>query len=601
MKFTLKWLEEHLDTEASLDQIVAKLTMIGLEVDAVEDRAAALAPFTVAYVKEARPHPNADRLSVCIVDTGEAEVQVVCGAPNARSGMKGVFAPAGAYIPGTDMVLKPGEIRGEASNGMLVSEREMGLSDEHEGIIELPEDAVVGTPFAELLGLDDPVIDIAITPNRGDCLGVRGIARDLAAAGLGTLKPFDAAPVPGSFDSPLAWQRDLPGNLQDACPYVAGRYFRNVKNGPSPAWMQARLRAIGLRPISALVDITNYVTYDLGRPLHVFDADKVNGDPTMRMARAGEEILALDGESYKLDPDMVVIDDERGPEGIGGVMGGERSGCTETTTNVFLEVALFEPVRVAATGRKLGILSDARYRFERGLDPQSAVWGVEVAARLVRELCGGEASHVVSAGELPSARRVIEHRPTRVARLGGLEVAIEEQIRILIGLGFEVAGKIVVLQQDPVFQGLMPALDLALGLRMIGCAADMFHAPIIEPVGQIAGDVARPVVGQQPGPVHPIGLVQPRCLQRRLQRVGDVAGLHGGAELPGDDVAREVVEDGREIEPAPADHLEISEVGLPELVRRRGLIPELVRRLDHDEGRAGDQVVRLEQAVDRSL
>ncbi len=440
MKFTLKWLKEHLETEASVQEIVDRLTMIGLELESVEDRAAELAAFKVAYVKEARPHPNADRLSVCTVDTGEAEVQVVCGAPNVRRGMKGVFAPAGVYIPGTDMVLEPGEIRGEASNGMLVSEREMGLSDEHEGIIELPVDAVVGTPIAELLGLDDPVIDIAITPNRGDCLGVRGIARDLAAAGLGTLKPFDAAPVPGSFDSPIAWQRDLPGDLQDACPYVAGRYFRNIKNGPSPAWMQARLRAIGLRPISALVDITNYVTYDLGRPLHVFDADKVNGNPTMRMARAGEEILALDGESYQLDPDMVVIADEGGPEGIGGVMGGERSGCTETTTNVFLEVALFEPVRVAATGRKLGIQSDARYRFERGLDPRSAVWGVEVAARLVRELCGGEASHVVSAGELPSARRVIEHRPTRVARLGGVEVATEAQIQILIDLGFEVAG-----------------------------------------------------------------------------------------------------------------------------------------------------------------
>ena len=440
MKFTLKWLKEHLETEASLLEITDKLTMLGLELESVEDRAAELAAFKVAYVKEARPHPNADRLSVCIVDTGEEEVQVVCGAPNARTGMKGVFAPSGVYIPGTDMVLKPGEIRGEASNGMLVSEREMGLSDEHEGIIEVPADAVVGTPFAEVLGLDDPVIDIAITPNRGDCLGVRGIARDLAAAGLGTLKPFDDAPVPGTFDSPIAWKRDLPGDLGNVCPYVAGRYFRNIENRPSPAWMQTRLRAIGLRPISALVDITNYVTYDLGRPLHVFDADKVRGDPTMRMARPGEEILALDGETYRLDPDMVVIADEAGPEAIGGVMGGEASGCTADTTNVFLEVALFEPIRVAATGRKLGILSDARYRFERGLDPQSAVWGAEVAARLVLELCGGEASHVVSAGELPATRRVIEHRPARVAQLGGVEVAIEAQIQILTDLGFEVAG-----------------------------------------------------------------------------------------------------------------------------------------------------------------
>ncbi|MEE8499887.1 MAG: phenylalanine--tRNA ligase subunit beta [Kiloniellales bacterium] len=440
MKFTLKWLEEHLDTEASLDEIVAKLTMIGLEVAEVEDRAADLAPFTVAYVKEARPHPNADRLSVCIVDTGAEEVQVVCGAPNARTGMKGVFAAVGSYIPGTDMVLKAGQIRGEQSNGMLVSEREMGLSDEHEGIIELPGDAAVGTPFAGVLGLDDPVIDIEVTPNRGDCLGVRGIARDLAAAGLGRLKPFDAAAVPGTFDSPLLWRRDLPEGKGDACPFVAGRLFRNLENGPSPKWLQARLRAIGLRPISALVDITNYVTYDLGRPLHVFDADKVAGDLTMRMAKPGEEILALDGETYRLDEEMVVIADKNGPEGIGGVMGGEASGCTEATSNAFLEVALFDPVRVAATGRKLEILSDARYRFERGLDPQSALWGAEVAARLVLKLCGGEASRVTSAGDLPAVRRVIEHRTARVAQLGGLDVPSEAQSRILVDLGFEVAG-----------------------------------------------------------------------------------------------------------------------------------------------------------------
>ena len=446
MKFTLNWLKDHLDTQASLDEIVDRLSMIGLEVDAVEDRAAALAAFTVAYVKEARPHPNADRLSVCIVDTGSEEVQVVCGAPNARTGMKGVFAAAGSYIPGTDMILKPGVIRGEQSNGMLVSEREMGLSDEHEGIIDLPEDAEVGTPFAQVLGLDDPVIDVEITPNRGDCLGVRGIARDLAAAGLGMLKPFDEKPVDGAFDSPISWRIDLPAGKEDACPYVAGRTFRNVKNGPSPAWLQARLRAIGLRPISALVDITNYVTYDLGRPLHVFDADKVKGGLTMRMAKKGEKIQALDGETYELDEEMVVIADDNGPEGIGGVMGGESSSCTEATTNVFVEVALFDPVRTAATGRKLGIISDARYRFERGLDPKSAIWGAEVAARLVHELCGGEASEVVSAGTLPEARRVIEYRASRAGTLGGLEVSVDEQTRILVDLGFEVAGSLEALR-----------------------------------------------------------------------------------------------------------------------------------------------------------
>jgi phenylalanyl-tRNA synthetase beta chain len=439
MKFTLSWLKDHLETEAPLEAIVDKLSMIGLEVEAVEDKAAGLAPFTVAYVKEARQHPDADRLRVCIVDTGTEEVQVVCGAPNARTGMKGVFAPAGSYIPGTDMVLKPGKIRGLDSNGMLVSEREMGLSDEHEGIIDMPADAPVGEAFAKLLGLDDPVIDIAITPNRGDCLGVRGVARDLAAAGLGKLKPVAGGVVPGGFDSPVKWLIDLPKDKAAACPAVAGRFFRNLENGPSPKWLQDRLRAIGLRPISALVDITNYVTYDLNRPLHVFDADKLAGDLTMRPAKDGEKVLALDGKEYRLDPEMVVIADDAGIQGIGGVMGGELSGCTGTTTNVFLEVALFDPVRVAATGRKLGIISDARYRFERGVDPVSLDWGPEVAARLILELCGGAASEVVRAGKPPDWRREIELRPERVATLGGVELPAGDQGRILADLGFEVA------------------------------------------------------------------------------------------------------------------------------------------------------------------
>ena len=373
MKFTLNWLKDHLETEASLQEITDKLSMIGLEVEGVEDRAETLKPFTVAYVKEAKQHPNADRLRVCIVDTGTEEVQVVCGAPNARTGMKGVFAPVGSYVPGIDLTLKAGKIRGEASNGMLVSEREMGLSDEHEGIIDLPEDAPLGASFAEVAGLNDPVIEIAITPNRGDCLGVRGVARDLVAAGLGTLKPLDTTRKEGSFESPIKWRRDLPADRQEACPFVAGRYFRGVKNGPSPKWLQDRLRAIGLRPISALVDITNYVTYDLGRPLHVFDADKVKGDVVMRFAQPGAEILALDGNTYTLDDTMVAIHDDNGPEGIGGVMGGEVSGCQDDTTNVFLEVALFDPDMVAQTGRKLGIHSDARFRFERGLDPRDFV------------------------------------------------------------------------------------------------------------------------------------------------------------------------------------------------------------------------------------
>lgn len=438
MKFTLSWLKDHLETTASLKEITDKLSMIGLEVEGVEDRAATLKPFTVAYVKEARQHPNADRLRVCIVDTGKGEVQVVCGAPNARTGMKGVFAPAGSYIPGTDLTLKAGKIRGEESNGMLVSERELGISDEHEGIIDLPEDAPLGAPFAEVAGLDDPVIEIAITPNRGDCLGVRGVARDLAAAGLGTLKPLEAEPVKGSFESPIKWRRDLPDDRQDACPYVAGRAFRGVRNGPSPKWLQDRLRAIGLRPISALVDITNYVTFDLGRPLHVFDAEKVKGDVVMRFASPGDEILALDGETYRLDGEMVAIYDGAGPQGIGGVMGGELSGCSEETTNVFLEVALFDPVMVARTGRTLGIQSDARYRFERGLDPQSAAWGVEVATGWILELCGGEASAVTSAGEIPAETRRLALRPERVGELGGISVASARQAEILERLGCRV-------------------------------------------------------------------------------------------------------------------------------------------------------------------
>jgi len=439
MKFTLSWLKTHLETDAPLAAIVDKLSMIGLEVEDVEDRAAELAAFTVGYVKEARPHPNADRLKVCIVETGSGEVQVVCGGPNARTGMKGVFAPAGTYIPGTGIELKKSTIRGEESNGMLLSEREVGLSDEHEGIIELADDAPVGEAFARLLGLDDPVIDIAITPNRGDCLGVRGVARDLAAAGLGRLVPFAAPAVAGRGESRVKWRRDLPADRQHACPYVAGKTFAGVANGPSPAWLQRRLRSIGLRPISALVDITNFVTYDLGRPLHVFDADKITGDLTMRMAHHGEEILALDGKTYALDPEMVVIADETGPQGIGGVMGGELSGCTEATTSVFLEVALFDPVRVAATGRKLGIVSDARYRFERGLDPESAEWGVAVAAKLIAELCGGAASETTSAGEIPRERRSVAFRPGRVESLGGCAVADAEQRRILADLGFEIA------------------------------------------------------------------------------------------------------------------------------------------------------------------
>jgi len=437
MKMTLAWLKEHLATEAAIADIARELTALGLEVESIEDPAKDLAPFTVGYVVEAKQHPNADRLRVCIVETGKGQVQVICGAPNARTGMKGVFAPVGSRIPGTGLDLKAGLIRGVESNGMLCSKREMGLGEEHDGIIELPDDAIVGTPFAQILGLDDPMIDVKVTPDRADCLGVAGIARDLAAAGLGRLTPRDLSPVPGSFESPMLWRRDLPAGLEKACPLVVGRYFRDLKNGPSPRWLQDRLTAIGLRPISALVDITNYVTFDLGRPLHVYDAKKLAGDLTMRMAREGETIHALDGRTYELDPSITVIADPRAVHSLGGIMGGEESGCSETTTEMFLEVALFDPVRTAESGRKLGIESDARYRFERGLDPLSAVWGAEVAARLVLELCGGETSHVVSAGAVPEWKRSLTLRPERIAALGGVDVPAAEAERILKALGFE--------------------------------------------------------------------------------------------------------------------------------------------------------------------
>ena len=440
MKFTLNWLRDHLDSDADLERITETLTAIGLEVDSVTDPGAALAPFTAARVTAAEQHPNADRLRVCQVESAHGAFQVVCGAPNARAGMVGVFAPTGTYIPGTDLTLTPAKIRGVESNGMLVSEREMQLSDDHDGIIDLPADTPVGTPIAQALGLDDPVIDIELTPNRPDCTGVRGIARDLAAAGLGTLKPLDRAKaVAGTFDSTTKWA--IRAGEDNACHYVAGRSFRGLTNGPSPRWMADRLRAVGLRPISALVDITNYVTVDLGRPLHVYDADKLTGDTLeMRFARDGEKMLALNGSEYAVDASMTVIADEAGVHGIGGIMGGEETGCTEATTNMFLECALFAPVPVAATGRKLALESDARYRFERGVDSASADWGVEVAANLVLELCGGEAGGVVAAGSPPPQAAPVTFRPSRVAALGGITVPDTEQTRILSDLGFAVAG-----------------------------------------------------------------------------------------------------------------------------------------------------------------
>jgi phenylalanyl-tRNA synthetase beta chain len=440
MKFTLAWLKEHLDTDAPLKAIVDKLTMIGLEVENVADRSTLLAPFTIARVISAEQHPNADRLRVCMVDTGSGDpVQVVCGAPNARTGMKGVFVPPGAFIPGKDMTLGIGKIRGVESRGMLVSEFELQLSDDHEGIIELADDAPVGANYARWAGLDDPMIEINLTPNRADCTGVSGIARDLAAAETGTLRDKTVAPVAGQFPCPVNVTLDF-GTAPSLCPAFALRLVRGVRNGPSPEWLQRRLAAIGLRPINALVDITNFITYDRGRPLHVFDAAKVHGNLTVRRAREGESLVALDGKRYDLDPTMCVIADERGVESLAGIMGGESTGCSDTTTEVLIESALWVPTNIAQTGRKLGINSDARYRFERGVDPAFMLPGLELATQMVLELCGGQPSQVTVAGSPEAPARTIEFPLREVPRLAGLEVALPEVKRVLGALGFVVAG-----------------------------------------------------------------------------------------------------------------------------------------------------------------
>src|SRR2546430_1670756 len=439
MKFTFAWLKDHLDTDAPLAAIVDKLTMIGLEVESVADRGSRLAAFSIARVISAQPHPNADRLRVCMVDTGSGEpVQVVCGAPNARAGMKGVFVPPGAFIPGKNMTLGVGKIRGVESRGMLVSEFELQLSDDHEGIIDLPADAPVGENYAKWAGLDEPVIEVKLTPNRPDCTGVHGIARYLAAADTGKFKGPSIKPVAGAFPCPVTVTLDF-GATPSLCRAFALRLVRGVKNAPSPDWLQRRLAAIGLRPINALVDITNFITYDRGRPLHVFDAAKVRGNLTVRRAREGESLLALDGKRYDLDPSMCVIADDRGVESLAGIIGGESTGCSETTTDVLIESALWDPVNIAQTGRKLGVQSDARYRFERGVDPAFMLPGLEIATGMVLDLCGGKPSEVTVAGTPDVPERVIDFPPGELPRLTGLHVETREIERVLGRLGFAVA------------------------------------------------------------------------------------------------------------------------------------------------------------------
>jgi phenylalanyl-tRNA synthetase beta chain len=459
MKFTLSWLRDHLETTKTLAELADGLTQLGLEVEGIENKTATFAPFKVAYVRDAKQHPNADRLRVLNVETADHGVlQVVCGAPNARAEMKGIFAPDGSFVPGTGVTLKKGVIRGEESNGMMVSEKEMGLSDDHDGIIEVDDKWPVGTPFVDVFGLNDPVIEIKLTPNRADCAGVRGIARDLAAAGYGTLKPLDQSGPSGltrgpqdgtrssgqargsnTFQSPIAVDLTFPSDAENACPLFFGRYIKGVKNGPSPEWLQAKLKSIGLRPISALVDITNLMTIDLNRPLHVFDADKVTGNIHVRLAHNGETLAALNDKTYTLTDTMTAVCDDSGVLGLGGIIGGVSTGCNDDTVNVFVEAAYFDPLRTARTGRALGVESDARYRFERGIDPAFTREGLEIATRLIQELCGGEASGIVTAGTGPDWQRTIDFRPARVSTLGGVDVPAKTQEKILHDLGFGVA------------------------------------------------------------------------------------------------------------------------------------------------------------------
>ena len=442
MKFTLSWLKDHLDTTASIDEITYALTDLGLEVEGVENPAAKLADFTLGYVQSAEKHPDADRLNVCQVETDEGVMQIICGAPNARAGITVVVAKPGVYVPGIDTTIGVGKIRGVESFGMMASEREMELSEEHDGIIELPS-GKPGDRFIDWLAENDPakvdpVIEIAITPNRPDALGVRGIARDLAARGLGKLKPRDCDAVEGSFAAPIDVSIDQ--DTLDGCPVFYGRVIRGVKNGPSPAWLQDCLRAIGLRPISFLVDVTNFFTFDRNRPLHVFDADKVKGNLRVHRAKGGEEIVALDDKTYTLQAGQMVISDDSGVESIAGIMGGAATGVTEDTVNVFVESAYWDPVQIAYAGRALKINSDARYRFERGVDPAWTPYGIEHATRMILDHAGGEASEVVVAGQVPDTSRAYKLDAEKVQSLVGMTIPESDQRQTLTALGFQLDG-----------------------------------------------------------------------------------------------------------------------------------------------------------------
>jgi phenylalanyl-tRNA synthetase beta chain len=503
MKFSLSWLKEHLDTEASATEIADKLTAIGLEVEGVSSPAEALAPFRVARVLTAAKHPQADKLQVLTVDAGTGEqIQVVCGAPNARAGMLGVFGPPGAYIPGSDLTLKVAAIRGVESRGMMCSARELELGEDHTGIIELPDDAPVGTAFAQYAGLDDPVFDVAVTPDRQDCMGVRGIARDLAAAGIGRLKPLAVPQIEGSFPCPVPIRIDDP----DGCPAFFGRAITGVTNGASPDWMQRRLKSAGQRPISALVDITNYVMLDHGRPAHAYDIAKLKGGLTARAAKPGERVLALNEKEYTLAPFMTVIADDAQVHDIGGIMGGEDSGVSDATKDVMLEVAYFTPERIARTGQALGLISDARSRFERGVDPAFLDEGLAILTGLILDICGGEPSAAIRAGEPPVDRRTIVFDFGRTKALGGIDVPDQRQREILESLGFEISGNQVTV---PTWR------------RDVEGQADL-----VEEVARIIGydQVPSTPLDRAPGVAKPTA-TRSQLVERRVRRTAAARGL----------------------------------------------------------------------------
>ncbi len=519
MKFTLSWLKEHLDTDADLTAILDALNRIGHEVEGVENPGAALAAFKVARVLTAERHPQADKLQVLTVDAGDGNpLQIVCGAPNARAGLVGVLGLPGATVPANGMVLKVAAVRGVESNGMMCSSRELELGDDHDGIIELPEDAPVGTAFPDYAGLDDPVIDVSITPNRQDCMGVRGIARDLAAAGLGTLKPLDASPVATSGAGP-----EVRIEAPEGCPAYFGQTVSGVTNGAAPDWMQRRLKAIGQRPISALVDITNYVMIDLGRPLHVYDKGKLSGALTVRKAKPGEQVLALNEKTYTLDETITVIADDNGVHDIGGIMGGEDTGVSETTTDVVIECAYFEPEAIARAGQKLLLTSDARTRFERGVDPEFLEDGIAVAARLVTEICGGTASEVTRAGVVPKVGITTGYDPKLAETLGGLAIPAERQKDILESLGFTVQP--LDANGDP-----CDAIDSCDGFRVTAPSwrRDVDGpADLVEEVIRIEGidKVPSTPLPRTPGVAKPTATPEQK-LERRIRRTAAARGLN---------------------------------------------------------------------------